>query len=232
MNVWVYWEGYKPPYIDLCISTIKKYSSGLGFVMLDDRNVSKYLYLQPSYYRLSVVHKADYIRVALLNKYGGCWIDADTIVLKPISKYLKFLDKYRFLGFGKPRSPSNSIIAGRTDSFILKLWLSCIISKMGNKNIGWAELGSIPLKGVLKRMHNTDGLEYYNISSEYCVPVVCKDWRMFFSNRIIVSDVISPVTGFVMLYNKFMCKRLMHHSMSDLMKSDILLSKLFRKAIC
>jgi len=235
MNVWVYWQGYKAPYIDLCITTIKKYSNGLNFVLLDDNSITKYLNLPATYTKLSVVHRADYIRVALIHKYGGIWLDADTIVLKPLIKYTKFLDKYKFLSFGKPRSPQTAIVAGRSDSAILFWWFNYIHRKINESNITWGDLGPIALKSILKNAQHVNNLkrdrEYYNIPPEYCAPIPCKDWKRFLSNRVIENDIVPKNVGFVMLYNRFMKYKLGRYDKDYLLKSDILISKLFRRSL-
>jgi hypothetical protein len=41
--------------------------------------------LHPSYEHLSYVHRADYVRMALLNRYGGVWLDLETVALRNFS---------------------------------------------------------------------------------------------------------------------------------------------------
>jgi hypothetical protein len=229
-NVWVYWQGDRAVYIDLCIATIRKYSVGLNFTLLSDQNVREYLKLPEVYSKLSVVHRADYLRVALLHKYGGMWLDADTIVLKPLSKYISFLDKYKFLGFGKRRSPQTAIIAGVPDSLILSTWFNYLDRKIFESNISWGDLGPIAIKKILLDLYGMDKHEYYNVSSEHCVPISCRDWKDFFSIRV-KQDVILKDTGMVMLYNKFMKYRLRQYNKVCLMESDMFISKLFRKSL-
>ena len=230
-NVWVYWQGDKLPYIELCIETIRRHSSNLNFVLLNDQKVANYLELPLGYSKLSVVHRADYIRVALLYKYGGIWLDADTIVLKPLVKYVKFLDKYKFLGFGKELSPQTAVIAGRPDSAILSLWFRYIVEFITyNLSISWGDLGPIALENVLT--HKLDDVyEYYNVSPAYCVPVSCKAWKDFFSTRKEVKGAVLEQTGIVMLYNKFMKHKMKRYDREYLMESDMFISKLFRKAL-
>lgn len=230
-NVWVYWQGDRQPYIDLCIDTIKKHSIGLNFTLLNDYKVKSYLCLPSIYNTLSVVHRADYIRVALLKEYGGIWLDADTIVLKPLVKYLSFLKKYKFLGFGKSRTPQTAVIAGTTDSLILSLWLRYIHNHINNDKISWGDLGPLALKKILTTLPTMSNLEYYNISTEHCVPISCKDWKDFFSFRKVEGDTITDSTGIVMLYNRYMRYTLKKYDKGYLMNSGMFISKLFRLAL-
>ena len=230
-DLWVYWQGDMPPYINLCIETIKRHSTGINLVLLDDYSITKYLQVPLVYKQLSVVHRADYIRVELLHKYGGIWLDADTIVLKSLTKYTKFLNKYKFIGFGKRRSPQTGIIAGRHDSLILSLWSEYINAKIRTGGISWGDLGPVALKKILIGLQPMGKHEYYNISSKYCTPVSCDDWKQFLSIRRTERETISENTFAVMLYNKFLKYELIKYNRDQLMRSNLFISKLFRRAL-
>lgn len=232
MTVWTYWEGNRVPYIDLCLDTIRKYSKGLNFVLLNDNLVKTYLNLPFKYNKLSVVHKADYIRVALLCKYGGIWLDADTIVLKPLVKLVNFLEKYKFMGFGLLCSPHTAAIAGKPDSLILNVWLNYINKEIYKNSIAWGDLGPLALSKVLGQVGAIESDEYYNVTSNFCTPVSCVDWKFFFSERKLLEDIIYDETIIVMLYNKFMKHRLNKYDREFILSSNMIISRLLRRALC
>jgi hypothetical protein len=107
--LWVYWElkngATKPPdYIELCFETIKKHGIiNFNVVFLDEKTVFNYLpSLRKDINELPIALKTDYIRVLLLEKYGGLWMDADIIMLKDFSDISRMLQNntFDFIGFG------------------------------------------------------------------------------------------------------------------------------------
>ena len=89
--LWQYWDNIDgretPAYINLCFKTVdRKCSKSFQIVRLDKDNISKYLPEVNDYKELLtnliVAHKVDIYRIMLLFKYGGIYLDADTICLR------------------------------------------------------------------------------------------------------------------------------------------------------
>lgn len=85
--IFTFWEprDNMPAYIQLCLETWKKYLPEYKIVLLDYANLSEYLAQELIdkilYKQMSLPKQADCIRAALLDQYGGIWLDADTIIL-------------------------------------------------------------------------------------------------------------------------------------------------------
>jgi hypothetical protein len=81
-TVWSYWNDANIP------ATIKKIMDQRAatlpdwkFIVLTDASIPDYLSEYPTNYNtLRQSHKSDWLRLALLEKYGGCWLDATIIV--------------------------------------------------------------------------------------------------------------------------------------------------------
>src|SRR5688572_26253720 len=96
-NLFIYWEGKTLPYIRLCRKSIIK-NANMFVHVVTPTNIDSYLSMHPTFkerlFKLRLVaQRSDYIRVALLNKYGGFWIDSDCVMwgdmYEALGKYLK-----------------------------------------------------------------------------------------------------------------------------------------------
>lgn len=84
-NIWVCWwtgENDAPPLVKKCIKSIRDNSANHSVVLIDQNNYSDYIEI-PEYIlskvkegKICLAHFSDYIRVSLLEKYGGLWLDA------------------------------------------------------------------------------------------------------------------------------------------------------------
>lgn len=93
--IWVMWwqgECELPDIVNHCIKSIKRQSDNHPVIIIDSTNYRDFLDI-PSHIMdkfssgiISKTHFSDYFRVALLEKYGGLWIDASTFVRKKINE--------------------------------------------------------------------------------------------------------------------------------------------------
>ena len=98
--IFSFWEpkGNIPGYLKLCIKTWKKFLSDYEIIILDYESLKEYLgtklYSQIIFKDMPIAIQSDAIRVALLNKYGGIWMDTDNIS----EYYYKSYKSLKFLG--------------------------------------------------------------------------------------------------------------------------------------
>ena len=75
-------------------------------------------------------HQSDLIRLQLLQKYGGLWVDATTYCIQPLDDWLPEKVTSGFFTFTKPRAGvpiSNWFIYAETDNLILRTWLNMCV---------------------------------------------------------------------------------------------------------
>lgn len=94
--IWVFWwQGLEsmPSVIKECYNSILRNANGREVKLLTGDNYQEYVQL-PSHIlnkfkaeKISYTHFSDIVRVALLSKYGGLWIDAAIFVTKSIEHY-------------------------------------------------------------------------------------------------------------------------------------------------
>ena len=158
MNLFVYtfWEprGSIPVYLQLCMETWKKFLPNATIVVLDYKNIGEFidvreLGLNLFSGRFTLPQIADAIRVALLAKHGGVWIDVDTIILSPdAKKYFLPDEKHRTIFFGNPQTRIVHIAFINTPpaTMCMNLWREFIKEQLWNLNpttsVGWDFLGN------------------------------------------------------------------------------------------
>ena len=97
-RLFTFWEPKEkmPAYIRLCMQTWKKFLPECEVVLLDYSNLEEWLgkdvYDEILFGDFSLPKQADAIRCALLKKYGGLWLDADTILTSPQVKDYLMID--------------------------------------------------------------------------------------------------------------------------------------------
>lgn len=83
--IWQYWhQGAKevPKIIKKCLLSVKEQMKGYKQIVLDYNSIKDYVELSDRYYRLledkkmKIAHFSNVLRVYLLEKYGGTWIDS------------------------------------------------------------------------------------------------------------------------------------------------------------
>lgn len=93
--IWSFWDegfGVAPPLVQLCIATWHEYSGIEDIRLLDLENVYHYLdrsSLPKTFESLPVQLKSDAIRLALLARYGGVWLDASTLVTARVHDFVQ-----------------------------------------------------------------------------------------------------------------------------------------------
>ena len=258
--IWIYWEnidGAKcPTFVKLCIDSIKKHLGKYNLIILNEKNIKKYLpELRKDFDNLMIAQKVDYYRVALLYKYGGIWLDADTIVLKDIKPIFKKLEEgYDYVGFGctgmKCRNgyfrPSNGIMASRPKGILMKACLDKLNKKLDERNkitdkgsdATYFDYGKIIIWKCLDDLKQ-NGYDYYHFTSEYDgTRDINTNWMHtpnFF--RTTPSKFLDPKKlMFVVLYNSEVNKNENYHwaktcSPQRLLKGKEFICSLFRKAL-
>lgn len=92
-NIWMMWwqgEEHAPEIITQCINSVRIHARNAKVNVISQNNISFYIDIPDSIMnlvnnkQLSLTHLSDLIRVCLLEKYGGLWIDASLYCIKDI----------------------------------------------------------------------------------------------------------------------------------------------------
>lgn len=87
-KIWILWlqgEENAPELVKACINSIRKNFSGREIIVLSENNISEYISFPEHIERkwkekkIGAAHYSDLVRIALLCKYGGMWVDATVL---------------------------------------------------------------------------------------------------------------------------------------------------------
>jgi hypothetical protein len=154
-TVWLYWEGELPDWIAWCHRTIRAHAQDVrvldpaGFESLrtSDRDIDLS--------RLCVAHRADFIRIYLLHKYGGLWIDSDCLAMRDLTPLMNRLADYEFIGFRERQGHvANNFMAARPGGRMMAEYYRrvCHILRSGQQ-LSWTTIGSDALTATLEELH-------------------------------------------------------------------------------
>jgi len=164
-NIFIYWieqQGYtrKWELINILRELMYLHSDNgknynLHFVNHD--NINNYITneeLPNCFYQMCPPHQADYIRILLIYKYGGIWLDSDTIVLTSLKELFDILEEQDgFFINDKNNILINSVFGSKKNNPLFKKILdnlNVIIQKKGNRPF-WTELGSQTFENIKKK---------------------------------------------------------------------------------
>ena len=151
-EVFLYWTGPKYSLIHVLHDIVKIQATKQHFkaTFLDDTNLKDYIdmsELPRCFNKLRPAHKADVIRVFVLEKYGGIWVDSDTIITP------SFNELFEEKGFFVLENNSvlwNGVFGTQPHSPLMVEWKRQIqdtLSHRGHK-ITWTQLGNVMLENI------------------------------------------------------------------------------------
>ena len=97
--IWSFWEGQTPDLVLRCFESIRIHNPTRPFIVLNRATLPKFVDLTVEFplFRgkrgtpddfFSVQIFADWVRLKLLDKYGGVWLDASIICTSPVDNWI------------------------------------------------------------------------------------------------------------------------------------------------
>lgn len=260
-TVWIYWENppgtTMPDYIKLCHATIKYWSRGVNLQIVTPENLFFFLpnlhpninktYLK-STGQISLAIKTDFIRVFLLELYGGLYLDSDCLPLKRLKDMIKEINKHDFISirrasFGMQHIPNN-FLGACVGNEIIKIYAGKLRHKLETQTeFTLYEVGANLLTPIVNH-HLQCGKIF---PEKMAHPIVAQEQWKFMSTELCIEDILSDNTIMAMLFHDAFtgpCKAspdlaipacekgwLEGWDMKALYSGNILLSKLYRKSL-
>jgi hypothetical protein len=135
--IWAYWDSDEiPDIVKLSIQSWKKTSPQYKINFMNQKNIEALISLPKNWKTLPAYRQSDIIRLLLLEKYGGVWIDASTILLENLDK---LISKNNLTLFTTPRSSfenpvfENWFISAPPNNKVIKLWIEEVLMALSNQ---------------------------------------------------------------------------------------------------
>lgn len=133
-KIWTYWEGGNIPItVQKCIKTWQKFNPNYEITMLNDAIFKELCGIDIKSIKINqafIPRKADFIRIIVLEKFGGVWMDSSIICRRPLDLFIPMKYNFEFIGYKSPHATNedypiieNWFFAAPPGSKIIKEWL-------------------------------------------------------------------------------------------------------------
>lgn len=169
-NVFIFWVGKEYKVIKFLRALIYYHSAGgknYKVHLINHENISQYVGPVPEYFwNLSLTHQADWLRVQVICRWGGLWLDSDTIVMSDLSKVFDILKTNEGFVIDEPRKKTSILINGafasRPSTRFMLEWKNKMENLLqNNSKIKWTALGEHILQKI--RYQHSGFLSDYKI---------------------------------------------------------------------
>ena len=230
-TVWAYWEGPCPQWIRACLRTLGAASPSLRLLTPESFDRLRDSDRDIDLSRLQVAHRADFVRLYLLQRFGGLWVDADCLAMQPLQGVLDLLQLHETIGH-RERSGlvSNGFLAARADSRIVgSVYQRVCAILRSQRALGWTSLGSEPLTAAVAE--NASG--WHELPCERVQPICWSRPEAFFEERstTLHAQAFDAQALCYMLSNHQIGKYLASRPKADLMKPGTFFSFLVQRTM-
>lgn len=103
-TIWAFWDGEQTELVKKCINSWKFYNPTYKIIILNKQTYKNYITEDIDNFKFSkdtIQRFSDYVRLCVLEKYGGIWMDASIICHKPL-KWINAIQnkkKVDFIGY-------------------------------------------------------------------------------------------------------------------------------------
>jgi hypothetical protein len=214
--IWAYWDTDEiPDIVKLSIQSWKKTSPQYKINFTNQKNIESIISLPENWKTLPPYRQSDIIRLLLLQKYGGVWIDASTILLENLDK---FISKNNLTLFITPTSSfenpvfENWFISAPPNNKVIKLWIEEVFIALSNRKeyinnssdyskqtIGklYYHICHLALKNIYERNKKLfDGAKIYDSNeTAFYYQRTTSELKYLFKNKFDKSKLMIKLTG-------------------------------------
>jgi capsular polysaccharide synthesis protein len=248
-----FWDSSSPTpaYIDLCAQTrARNLPAGFEPVQLDFKSCLEWVPERDAIWKMSEPvtegrsHSGEgrrwaifcgMLRIALLQKYGGIWIDADTIIFEQFALLAPIVTSHDLVApeYDGQRI-ANSVIGGKAGSKFFKLHWQHILKQhkkkqaSGDLRASWGEYGHRMIRRIFFGHPN---LETFILPFGMLIPFDSEEQSPVFNPVLKLQDYL-PITAVgLSFYNNTVSGDLRSRPAKDLLADDTIFSQATRLAL-
>lgn len=173
--IWMYWDDPNVPDLVLqCFFNISKYNPRYKVHLLNAVTINDFIDIKfSSSVEINPAHKSDLIRLCLLSKYGGVWIDATTIMFEDISwvqniykdisvDFVGYYHRKSTINYDRPVI-ENWFMASPIESKFISMWLNelMVILEKGSSGLYEDISNSADFSDIKQNIHNPSYMVTY-----------------------------------------------------------------------
>lgn len=173
------------------------------------------------------------LRVALLKKYGGIWLDSDVVVLKNFHQSIsKLLRAYGFIGsWDGSGHICNSIMCAKKNSVFISDYWDTINERLNESTeLYWGEIGAYALTSLYKQNVN----KYHNIvhiyNNKVFHPISFQNRKILYGTKPL-HKIVNNFTMGCVLFNNVTPEWFKVMPRNQILRGKMLISALFRRAL-
>lgn len=165
-NIYVFWESEKkiPGYLEACQDTWKSCIGDFNLHIINYKNINDYIggiYDLDKLKKISLPKQSDAVSVAVLEKFGGLFIDMDTIITRNIFEFFEKFDPNKLIFFGYPPNRGVHVAvmySGNPGNEILSKWREQCQFKLNNLSLDnkWDSFGNSIVQPLIESEENKD----------------------------------------------------------------------------
>lgn len=175
-------------------------------------------------------YRSDYVRSRVLQRYGGIYIDIDTIAMSPLSELLDAVDDTGVVSFGKELGRFfGGLCAATAGAPFVDAWVEGQDKALDRSN-DWSTLGYAALAQDVT-WHMARRHPWKTLPMERVAPIPWYQWRRFLSRVESPARILAPRPVTIVLWNAVMAPSLRPRSRDQLLEASMLLSRLLRIAL-
>jgi SAM-dependent methyltransferase len=159
LPIWMFWEGPRPGYIELCLDSVRRYHPDLRLL---DRPAFDALWTEDrdlAIDGLGLNHVSDFVRAYLLSRFGGLYLDADVVMMRPLDPLLAAAEVHGFVGYREPQGyMSCNFMASRPGDWVIMDHYRRVAARLRDpRPLEWLDLASSPME-IAVRDYGVDAL--------------------------------------------------------------------------
>ena len=127
-KIWIFWaQGWDnaPPLVKLCRDSWTANNPNYEINLLSQDDIVQYVTLDYSLEgkKLTPTNYSNILRLSILSKYGGVWVDATTFCSAPLDSWVPFIMQSGFFAFEKPKTTvADWILVAEINNPLIVCW--------------------------------------------------------------------------------------------------------------